>query len=73
MEKVKKFCPFCKFFDSLKERNEAFEKPNNDYTVKYSVALVQEIYYRGDFTGCARYDNYTLNFCPTCGKSLTEA
>lgn len=29
-------CPFCEFFDSLKKRNKAFEKPNNGYTVLWS-------------------------------------
>lgn len=33
METKLKPCPFCEFFDSLKKRNKAFEKPNNDYTV----------------------------------------
>ncbi len=69
---LKEECPFCKMKDELDE-NEIFLRSNpkrnrNNWTRKATVALVDESYYNGEYTGSATYHDYELNFCPVCGK-----
>lgn len=72
---MKTKCPFCdwlaKIIDYEKYYREHSPRRNQEaYECRYTVALVSESYYEGNYTGQSSYYGYELNFCPVCGKPI---
>lgn len=68
-------CPFCAYLANTKDNNEYYRqrrRSSADYVQEYTAALVSQLYYEGYPTGKVTSYNYTLNFCPECGKLLAE-
>ena len=70
-------CPFCdqlaKIIDDEKWYRENRPRRNQEeYECKYTVALVSENYYEGNYTGKVSYPGYDLKFCPMCGKTIEK-
>lgn len=75
---MKTECPFCnllaKIIDDEKYYRENRPRRNQEaYKNKYTVALVSESYYEGNYTGETRYHGYELNYCPHCGAKIDES
>lgn len=69
-------CPFCAELANTKDNAEYYwqrRRSSEDYVYEYTAALVSHLYYRGEPTGKVTSYNYTLNYCPECGKLLMEA
>lgn len=69
-------CPFCSELANTKDNAEYYRqrrRSSEDYVYEYTAALVSHLYYRGEPTGKVTNYNYTLNYCPECGKLLMEA
>lgn len=73
---IEEECPFCKQLACVKDVHEYYRNHSNgrrrseDYSNKYTVALVSESYYMDTYTGETKYCGYELNYCPTCGKPI---
>lgn len=63
-------CHFCEAFSELISRNESYERDDKAFSHKYTVALVSEAYYEGNFRGQASFFGHELRYCPSCGKAL---
>ena len=73
-EKVE--CSFCTTLAKHKDNDEYYRnrrRNRDDYVYEYTAALVSQTYYKGYPTGKVTSYNYTLNYCPECGKLLMEA
>lgn len=71
MSKIElKPCPFCEAFGMSKRLDEQTEIVDNDFSHKYTAALVSETYYKGNLRGQSKHCGYELRYCPSCGKSL---
>lgn len=76
MSKEKVDCSFCAALANHKDNDEYYRnrrRNSDDYVYEYTAALVSQTYYEGYPTGKVTSYNYTLNYCPECGKSLMEA
>jgi len=68
-------CPFCADLSDHKDNDEYYRnrrRNSDDYVHEYTAALVSQTYYEGDLTGRVTSYNYTLNYCPECGRLLME-
>ena len=76
MSNEKVNCSFCATLANHKDNDEYYRnrRRNSDgYVYEYTAALVSQTYYEGYPTGKVTSYNYTLNYCPECGKLLMEA
>lgn len=64
-------CPFCKELAKAKSDADYYRRSER-CTERYTVALVSESYWDGNFTGRLTHYGQALNFCPTCGKALPD-
>lgn len=74
MEEIK--CKFCK---QLKDAKEDFEyhsskRPSmkEDCKTKVTVSLVDNNYFRDEYSGRASFDMGTPKFCPLCGRKFSD-
>jgi|GEM_PF-1027810 len=71
-----KSCPFCKWLNEMKNRDEYYINNKDGRTgqteCKYGIALVHDTYYNGWHCGHSTYDTEPLNYCPVCGIKIKE-
>lgn len=67
-------CSFCRHLRKMKDDFEYYanQRPSmkENCTTKCSVALVDNHYYQGQYSGRATYEFNSLNFCPECGRRI---
>ena len=72
-------CKFCEAMESYRKADTILKKHEPDVEHRYSVAIVQRVFFKGrkgcqgrgtdyQYRGCG----YKLNFCPECGRKLTK-
>ena len=57
-------CRTCEWFDYFKGRD------MKSLRVKYSMALVEDLYHGTVYSGQSTHFGIPLNYCPTCGKKV---
>ena len=65
-------CPFCAALANQKETCEYYRRPSDTSVSEYTAALVHRSYYDDNPSGQTTHYGFRLNFCPVCGKELSE-
>lgn len=69
-------CKFCKQLKNLKEDFEyyASKRPSikSSCSTKCTVALVDNHFYEGQYSGRASFGFDELKFCPLCGRTIAN-
>ena len=69
----------CKFCEQLKNFKDDFEyysqkRPSmkNDCKTEITVAIIDNHYFKDEYSGRASFDMGLPNFCPMCGRAISQ-
>ena len=65
-------CSFCAALAKQKETCEYYRRPSDTSVSEYTAALVHRSYCDDYPSGQTTHYGFRLNFCPVCGKELSE-
>ena len=65
-------CSFCAALANQKETCEYYRRPSDTFVSEYTAALVLRSYYDDYPSGQTTHYGFRLNFCPVCGRELSE-
>ena len=67
-------CVFCAELSEIKEINSSFMSEFPNHRHEYVISLVDRIYKNKSkkSRGITSYGGFSLNYCPVCGKKITE-
>lgn len=67
-----KICSFCEEL-KLSRYIASHRRSKQKYAEKYTASFEMEEYCNGECTGSIKHCGYELNFCPECGKALSDS